>query len=246
LGSLVSLQVIELEVRVTSKKLRKCEQVLKIQEQRLEQLRAALKAKHEEIKLTRMQYDKLELDLKSREEEIAKMRVALNSARTNKDYSAILTTINTNKASKSKLEDQILVLINQMEADEAVSKQIVEDIGTEEEHLVELRGTIEQQRAEIQTEAERLAARREAALREVPAEPRAMFERLADRYDGEVLAEVEKMSGSKRGDHLCRGCYIKIPLESVNALMTRDEVVVCPNCGRFLVLDMKASEQPAS
>jgi len=30
---------------------------------------------------------------------------------------------------------------------------------------------------------------------------------------------------------------MKVPLEVANSLMTRDDVIICPTCGRILVLD---------
>ncbi len=34
----------------------------------------------------------------------------------------------------------------------------------------------------------------------------------------------------------CGGCFMGIPAESVNVLMTRDDIIRCPNCTRILVL----------
>jgi len=219
---------------------------VRLQQQRIEQLQAALEAKKEEIKLTQVQYNTMEIDLKTREEDIAKMRLALNSARTNKDYSAILTRINTDKVNKSKLEDQILALMTQIENEQALCKEIEQNIEDETQRYHQLLQDSEERKVVIQEKIDKLTSEKDIACKEVPAEPRSFFERLAERYDGEVLAEVEKMKGANRGEHLCGGCYMKIPLESVNALMTKDDVVVCPNCGRMLVLDMSDNQQPAN
>ena len=64
-------------------------------ENQLRTLQSGLEAKQEEIKLTRIQADRLELELKSRDEHIEKLRGHLNLARTNKEYSALLTELNT-------------------------------------------------------------------------------------------------------------------------------------------------------
>jgi uncharacterized protein len=46
---------------------------------------------------------------------------------------------------------------------------------------------------------------------------------------------VDQQEG-KSGAFSCGGCFMGITAESVNMLMTRDEVIRCANCTRILVL----------
>ncbi len=50
------------------------------------------------------------------------------------------------------------------------------------------------------------------------------YERIMKRYGGRVVVQVIQ--------EFCSGCYIKLPSEL--AVRCRTELVVCPNCGRFL------------
>lgn len=245
LSSLVNLQVVEFQVRKTKDKLKKGQQTIRRQEQGIKQLQGALEAKQAEIKHSRMHYDRLDLDLKSREEHVAKYRVALNSAKTNKEYSAVLTQINTIKVDVSKFEDEMLALMTQIDNDQATVKEIQESIDTQTQQLTDVRKEIIQHHVEIETELEALEEQRKEASQKVPAKARLLFDRLADRYDGEVLAEVAYKNG-RRTEQSCGGCFMSIPLESVNSLMTRDDILVCSNCGRLLVLDSKPQQQTTS
>ena len=245
LSSLVSLQAIETKVRRTNKELDKIQQMVLKQQRQNEQLAAAIEAKKEEIKLSRIQSDKLELDLKSREERITRMRVALNSAKTNKEYSAILTKINTDKADNNKLEDQILALMTLVDKDKTSSREIEQSIAIGEERFKEVQDEARQKKQVIQAKLDEFNKQRQVYYQEVPRKLQIIFDRLADRFDGEVLAKVDKMNGS-RGDYSCGGCYMSIPLESVNSLMTRDDTITCPNCGRVLVLDLNPKQQPTT
>ena len=56
----------------------------------------------------RKEADSLALDLGQREEKVSSLRNVLNTARTNKEYAAILTQINTLKADKSEDRDHAL------------------------------------------------------------------------------------------------------------------------------------------
>jgi predicted nucleic acid-binding Zn-ribbon protein len=38
----------------------------------------------------------------------------------------------------------------------------------------------------------------------------------------------------KRDEYLCSGCNMKVTLEVINALQTRDELQTCKVCGRIL------------
>ncbi len=245
LSSLVNLQGIETKVRRTQKELNRGQQVIKKQQHRIEQLKAALLAKNEEIKMSRMQFDRLELDREAREDDIAKMRVALNTAKTNKEYSAVLTKINTDKADNSKLEDQILAIMTQIDNDKNLCREIEESIQNEEQRLEEVSGKVLDKQNRVEDELGKLITERKEAYDQVPGQHSALFDRLANRYDGEVLAEVEKLNGTK-GNYSCNGCFMKVPLEVANALMIRDDVIICPNCGRMLVMDLNPKQQPTS
>jgi len=246
LNALVTLQAIENELRTIKQRLQKTRRKVKLQEQRIDQLTAALQAKHEEIKMTRLQSSKLELELKSREEEINKYRVALNNAKTNKDYSAILTRINTDKAEKSKLEEQVLALMGQIETSQGQCRQIEKDLGEEKDRLETIKTESAAGVEQLERNLENVEAHKAEAIEAVGPTERELFERLAQRYNGEVLAEVETSSNRRSNDYTCGGCYMGITLECVNSLMTKDEVVICPNCGRILVLDKNPSQQPTS
>ena len=64
---------------------------------------------------------------------LQKMRVALNSARTNKEYSTVLSRINTDKADLSKLEEKLLQIMMEIEALEQETAKFEEQIITEEQ-----------------------------------------------------------------------------------------------------------------
>jgi len=245
LHSLVNLQSIEMHLRAVEQRLRKNQQSVRKQEHRIEQLQAGLHAKREEIKLTRLQSSKLELDLKARDEEIGKLRVALNAAKTNKDYSAILSRINVDKADNAKLEDQILRLMTHVDGDQNTCREIEAQIEAETQKLADIRNQVAERNQEIEAELHNLKAEYEKATGLVPVKELTIFKRLAERFDGEVLAEVNQPD-PRRPERQCGGCFMTIPLEVANALMSKDELIMCPSCGRILVLDKNPMQQPAS
>jgi len=124
LNGLIKLQSVENRLRVEKAKLTRCRRNVIIQENQIRTLQNALEAKKEEVLLSKVQFDRLELELKSRDDQIARLRASLNSAKTNKEYAAVLTQLNTNKADNSKIETQSLELLKNIEADETECKEI--------------------------------------------------------------------------------------------------------------------------
>ena len=235
LNGLIKLQSVENRLRAAKAKLAKCRRNVIIQENQVRSLQNNLEDKKEENQLTKLQSDRLELELKTKDETIAKLRASLNAAKTNKEYALLLTQLNTTKADNSKIENQILELMKDIEADEAECRDLERQRDEQKEKLEQIR-----------KEAELLATKYEAEIKDIqdewnkkaqaiPAAPLQIFKRVAETYDGEALAVVEVHEG-KTEAYTCGGCFMGITAECVNLLMTRDDIIRCANCTRILVL----------
>ncbi len=235
LNGLMKLQSVENRLRAAKAKLARCRRNVIIQENQIRSLQNALEAKKEEIQLTKVQSDRLELELKARDEEIAKLRASLNTAKTNKEYAALLTQLNTTKADNSKNETQILELLKDIEADEAECVKIREQVDQQKQNLEQTRKEAEQLAAKYQAEIEEIEVEWNRVAGTIPNEPLEIFKRVAETYDGEALATIDQQEG-KTEAYTCGGCFMGIIAESVNLLMTKDDIIRCPNCTRILVL----------
>ncbi len=235
LNGLIKLQSVENRLRAAKAKLARSRRSVIIQENQVRTLQSALEAKKEEAQLTKVQCDRLELELKTRDAEVNKLRGLLNNAKTNKEYAAVLTMLNTTKADNSKIETQILELMKGLEADEEECQSIRKQIGDQKQTLEETRKKAEASASEHEREIENIQAEWDDVAKAIPANCLVVFNRVAETYDGEAVVKVEEQEG--RSDAFsCGGCFMGITAESVNLLMTRDEIIRCPNCTRILVL----------
>jgi predicted nucleic acid-binding Zn-ribbon protein len=182
-----------------------------------------------------MQSERLELELKSRDEEISKLRASLNAAKTNKEYAMLLTQLNTTKADNSKIETQVLDLMKDVEVDEAQYKETEKQIEQEKEKLGEIRKDSEVQAQKYEKDITAIQVEWDEASKQIPLDVLEIFKRVAETYDGEAIATIDQQD-SKSAAYNCGGCFMGITAESVNQLMTRDEIIRCPNCTRILVL----------
>ncbi|MDH7598550.1 MAG: C4-type zinc ribbon domain-containing protein [Sedimentisphaerales bacterium] len=235
LNALVRLQAVEDRLRAAKARLVRCKRTVAIHESRIKAEQATLEAKREEIKRTKMQCDRLDLELKTRDQEIAKYRAALNTARTNKEYATLLTQLNTTKADNSKLETQILELMKGIEAEEAECDALQAQIEEHRRQLEQIRTETEAAAAKLQAEVDQIQAEWDEVASTIPPDVLEIFKRVAETYDGKAVVEIEQGEGRSHS-YSCGGCFMGVTTESVNLLMTKDEIIRCPNCTRILVL----------
>ncbi len=235
LKGLTKLQSVENRLRAAKTKLTRCRRNVIVQENKIRSLQNTFEAKKEEKQLTQIQSDRLELELKSRDESIAKLRASLNAAKTNKEYAAILTQLNTTKADNSKLETQVLEFMKDIEADEQELADIAEQIEQQKQTLEKTRTDSELLATKYQHEIDDIQGEWDKTAEEIPSEQLGIFNRVADTYDGEALAIVDG-SEDNTGPYSCGGCFMGITAETVNLLMTKDDIIRCPNCTRILIL----------
>ena len=235
LHGLITLQHVENRLRAVKSKLSRSRRSVLFQENQLRALQNGLEAKEEEIKMGRLHVSRLELELKSHDDHIAKLRNALNLARTNKEYSVVLTELNTSKADDSKLESQVLELMKNIEADQAAHAAIVQQIEEQKAVLDQVRRDTEGKAAELEKEIEEIQREWDIAAGKVSPSALSIFKRVAETYDGEAMAEVERASENSE-IFSCGGCFMGIPAEVVNILSCKDELIRCTNCTRILYL----------
>ena len=104
-----------------------------------------------------------------------------------------------------------------------------------DQHRGQCRERTEKKASELQKDIDSIQSEWDQADSEIPADALEIFKRVAETYDGEALAYVEQ-SDEKVANYNCGGCFMGLTMETMNQLMTRDEIIRCPNCSRILVI----------
>lgn len=224
----VESQIAEIQ-RGIDRKVRACTR----QKQRIAEVEARIKAHEQQIKADQMEADRLNLDAKAAEAEITKYRNALNSSKNQKEYSTVLTQLNTFKADTSKVEEKVLTLLTQIDEKKKQLDAIREEKSKEESRLKELDAEVEDARARSKDRLDKLLDKRKEAATAVPPKVLDMFNRVAKGNDGEAMAAVIR-THPRRQEYACEGCNMSITIEQVNSILSRDEAVLCNFCGRIL------------
>jgi uncharacterized protein len=241
LTALHRLQLVETKLRGLKDQLRRKDRQLQHHHVRIKQLEEQLIGRQGEIKQRKTQVAQLELDFKTKEVTIGKVRTQLNAAKNNKEYSVLLTQLNTERADNSKLEEKILeelTAIDQLKSSlDEMEKSLADqrnELSEAEKESLESRQNLLQQIQNLETEHEQVA-------QEVSHTDLAAFQRIAEAHEGEAMAKIIKPK-PREEEYICDGCNMTIPTEKVNALLTRDEIQICNICGRILFLESVAGE----
>lgn len=209
---------------------------VEVQQNRIKQIEARLNENHAAAKAQQMKIDALSLEVASREDSVEKHRQALNSAKTNKEYAAILTALNTEKADSTKIETTILQMMDEMGRIKAAGVEIE----LEKQKILAASATAEEALREYDAQVEvgrkGLESQREAIAAGIDPPVLVLFDRVSQRHEGEAMATVVKLR--PRGDEwACAGCNMKVTLDIINSLVTRDDVRLCGVCGRIMYVD---------
>lgn len=175
----------------------------------------------------RKQYKLAELELKAGDEKVAQYSVQLYSAKTNEQYKAFLKEIEAQKKLKSRVEDRMIVLLEESEALEqkrqAAEKSISRYAAESERKAV----LLETEQAELTAAIDKRRATRDKVLGSLPADVLKLYRRVLARMGG--IAVV-----STTGER-CNGCFNPVPPQRMVELERQNRVYACEACGRILL-----------
>jgi predicted nucleic acid-binding Zn-ribbon protein len=188
------------------------------------------------VREKQMRIDALQLEIASADDNINRHRQGLNKAKTNKEYAAILTAMNTEKADNTKLENEALQFMEELQQLksktgelEAEHSKIGADVGRAEEAISAFE-------AQSKSRLDELTAKRNEYAEGIPPTALELFTRVAEHHDGIAMVPVTK-SHPKRDEFICSGCNMKVTLDMVASLQTKDEIQACRVCGRIMYMD---------
>jgi uncharacterized protein len=201
----------------------------------MEESRLSLSTLREELTALQVEKEENEKTLAMEADNIVRSEARLHDIKTQKEYQAVLKEVSTAKKVKSDLEEQMLAKIGEAEL---LQGRVAEG----EQNLAALTGNIDQRKAEVQKQLDKLEAviagdqsRREVTTAGLNAPLLNRYKMLREKRQG--IAVVEARDGS------CLGCNMHIPPQMYNNLYKGLELIVCPHCQRMLFI--RAAETAA-
>lgn len=170
-----------------------------------------------------------ERDLQAAQEQVKKYQGQLYSVKTNKEYDALQMEIQAQKNRISELEDAILQLISEAEAEQETletmrgeTETLVERFGEERTALESRLSAVDEDVAVKMDERKRMAMRVENQVLKV-------YDRIRRNLRGMTVVPVKKGA--------CSGCFYVIPLQVVMQIRQGRRLVSCESCGRILIME---------
>lgn len=177
-----------------------------------------------------------ETEIKGIDQRLEKYRGDLNSASTNKQYTAVLTELNTVKASRGAVEDKMLADMEQIEKIDAEIKALDAQLIERNKVREVAKHQLEERKADVGQRLSELEVERQKAAAVIPAHALAVFDEMANAHDGEAMAQVEVIDRRNR-DYACGACNLHVPFDQVSLLASRSESLTrCPACSRILYM----------
>lgn len=167
-----------------------------------------------------------EFQLDEINDKINKQKEKASDIKTNKEYQAHMKSIETLDGERLRIEDELLVLMEQ-------SDEMTNDLERVEDLVISEEKKIEQFKESLKAEAQ--AAENDlASLRNQRAE---ISEKISkDIYDS-YMKQLEYGQGlavAEVHDEICQGCNMHIPPQLYVEVRKGDELYHCPQCRRFL------------
>jgi len=225
LSLLIQLQEIDTRIRALQEKKNKYPGILASLEQRRSESTADLDRTREALQTAQKNKRDRDKDLEAGAAKVEKLKTRTAEIKTNKEYQALLKEIETAEQENKAIEEDILVLMEKIDA---------------------AAGAISGAEAKAKDEDAALTAEQkehEAAFRGVEEELGVLIRERQDKTVGvkvPLLAQYEGLAASKgialaeARSESCSGCYMSIPPQVFVNVKKNESVITCPHCGRIL------------
>ncbi len=226
LDLLWELQKIDLELREIKdsqegypKEVKRLDEKEKIEKEKVQK-------EKEKVEVLEKERRKKEGHLSLEQERIKKTEGRMFEVKTNKEYQALLTEIETVKGANSREEEEILTLLEEIdELKKSISKRDKEAAAV----LSKIEGekkSLQEKMTRDQEVLKRRMERREAVTKQLEATLYRLYNTLKDKRRGVGVVSVKHET--------CQGCFVNVPPQLFIEVQKHKALVRCPNCNRIL------------
>ena len=185
------------------------------------------------VKRARMTIDEKDLQLRERENRILDLKTKLNTASSNREYQSFVEQVAADEQANSVLSDEILELYDKLEELQGGVTKAEEDLGKGQAEFDTVKKGIEDERAGLEADINRLKEELTEIESGLPADFKADYDRIVGNRGEEGLAALD-------GD-CCGNCYQIITSQMQSELIML-RPVPCINCGAIMYLPETAKE----
>jgi predicted nucleic acid-binding Zn-ribbon protein len=227
IGTLLKLQQIDIENGKLVAYLQNVPVQIKNLDTRLDEFTRNVEKDENLITELNKKYRTYESDIQLNAGKIEKSQEKLRSVKTNKEYQSSLKEIDDIKAINSKLEDEMLEFLEQIETAEQSLNQnkqqysrIVGELEDEKKSLLQAAEQGEKELARLQSDRVAVVAALGAGLMDI--------------YDYQLMKQGDRIAIVDVKNEVCQGCNMNIPPQMYNELQRSISLKYCPSCERII------------
>ena len=186
--------------------------------------------------LNKKKHDK-DLELDEVQDKIDKLKTRSSDIKTNKEYEAHRKEIEVFENNILKIEDELLVLMEAIEAFEDEMQKEKEIVNKAEEEFKKQEALVEEEKKKLNSEIEMCKAKRDEFATRIDKDLYDQYMQKFKRLGGLAVVQVE--------NEVCLGCNTNIPPQLYNDIKETSKTYTCYYCKRFLYYqEPPAAENP--
>jgi uncharacterized protein len=185
-----------------------------------------VETQREQMESLRKSRREKDTQLQAGQQSLKRTRERLFEVKTNKEYQSMLKEIELFEAKNSRMEDEVISLLDELERLEAGLKAKEEELETRRKLYEEEKGRMEAELNSLAGELDGCVRKSEELKKEIPAELIRKYELIKGAGRGVAVVAVWK--------EVCDGCHMSIPPQLYNELQKTTALITCPNCNRII------------
>ncbi|MGQ9647365.1 MAG: zinc ribbon domain-containing protein [Thermodesulfobacteriota bacterium] len=188
-----------------------------------------LQTEKERVNLLEKERREKERHLSLSQEKIKKAEGRMFEVKTNKEYQALLTEIETIKGASSREEEEILQVLEEIDELKKDLFKREKEVATLLEKIEAEKKMIEQKMAQDEIFWREQMERREVLSKQIESKLYSLYHTLREKRQGVGVVNVKQET--------CQGCFVHIPPQMFIQVQKNNEIIRCPNCNRILYFE---------
>ncbi len=238
---LLKLYRVDEQLNALKSRMTSAERYFRAQSRKVKDLGGQESSLHSDILKEKATAGNFENEARTIEERMQTLRERMTTSKTNKEYTAFLTELNTIKIDKDSAESKALEYLGEVEEMESKITEIATQL-TERKKVCEVaRKEYEEQKAAIADRLTELEGDRATALDDIPQTAMASYNEQVHWHDGEAMSPIIEHD-RRNMEYACGECNMSIPVERLSTLLGRGDLTPCPTCHRILYVGKELRE----
>lgn len=237
LSLLIELQKVDQEILAGQRKIEQTPARVREVEQPLLDAKSSYEAKKKQLDEFLQKRRAKEQQLEDTSAKVDKLKSRVSEIKTNKEYQAHLKEIASFEQDRAAVEDELLEFM--VRADDMVKmvKDAEHMVKAEQGKVDEFAESLRQETQVLEAELAKVKSRRSELVSGIPEALYNDYMRHLQIGQGLALAQVR--------NSVCLGCHMNIPPQLYVEVRKGDQILNCPQCGRYLCyIENEGESQP--